>query len=158
MKITLPVKKLGGITEVFLSLRICFYFHKPEEHKNPKNIGMCIHTKVECYQLVDSSASWTSRCVANPFKGFYVELLCWTNQICLHLFSVAKPQFALYPNNTYFENSSQVKTCCWPLRLSQIEQIQGYSGKKRLRTHFKAKHEKGVGTMFPPHYTPAQIE
>jgi len=28
---------------------------------------------------------------------------------------------------------------------------------KQLQTHFKAKHEKGVGTplhAFPPHYTP----
>jgi len=25
---------------------------------------------------------------------------------------------------------------------------------KQFRTHFKAKHEKGMGTAFPPHYTP----
>jgi len=26
---------------------------------------------------------------------------------------------------------------------------------KTASTHFKAKREKGVGTPFPPHYTPA---
>jgi len=25
---------------------------------------------------------------------------------------------------------------------------------KQFLTHFKAKHEKGMGTPFPPHYTP----
>jgi len=28
---------------------------------------------------------------------------------------------------------------------------------EQLQSHFKAKHEKGVGTPFPRHYTPGDI-
>jgi len=34
------------------------------------------------------------------------------------------------------------------------ERIQKVASLKQLPTRFKAKREKGVGTAFPPHYTP----
>jgi len=34
------------------------------------------------------------------------------------------------------------------------ERIKKIAILKQLRTNLKAKHEKGVGTPFPPHYTP----